>query len=80
MQFALVIFFLLIKNQQSPLEIAVEKKDVSVIELLCSFGSHVTIDDWALSGVDVDTLNKTDQKIMQTLINQFERATGNGYG
>ncbi|CAG2234434.1 unnamed protein product [Mytilus edulis] len=65
---------------QSPLDIAVTKKDAAVIELLCSFGSSVTIDDWALVGVDVDILNKTDQKIMRTLINQLEREAENNYG
>ncbi|XP_052073568.1 uncharacterized protein LOC127711528 isoform X2 [Mytilus californianus] len=65
---------------QSPLDIAVAKKDAEVIELLCSFGSSVTIDDWALVGVDVDILNKKDQKIMRTLINQQEREAENNYG
>ncbi|CAC5424472.1 unnamed protein product [Mytilus coruscus] len=65
---------------QNPLDIAVAKKDAAVIELLCSFGSSVTIDDWALVGVDVDILNKEDQKIMRTLINQLEREAENNYG
>ncbi|XP_052075065.1 uncharacterized protein LOC127712592 isoform X2 [Mytilus californianus] len=71
-----------VKNNkgQSPLDIAVAKKDAAVIELLCSFGSSVTIDDWALVGVDVDILNKADQKIMRTLINQLEREAENNYG
>ncbi|CAG2200674.1 unnamed protein product [Mytilus edulis] len=65
---------------QSPLDIAVQKKDAAVIELLCSFGSSVTIDDWALVGVDVDILNKEDQQIMKILINQLEREAENSYG
>lgn len=73
-------FCFLFQKGQSPLDIAVSKKDVAVIELLCSFGSSVTIDDWALVGADVDILNKTDQKIMRTLINQLEGEAENNYG
>ncbi|VDI34211.1 Hypothetical predicted protein, partial [Mytilus galloprovincialis] len=68
------------KKGQSMLEIAVAKKNVTLIELLCSFGSSVTIDDWALVGVDVDILNQTDQHIMRTLIKQIEREAENTYG
>ncbi|XP_071177592.1 uncharacterized protein [Mytilus edulis] len=65
---------------QSPLDIAVAKKDTAVVELLCSLGSSVTIDDWAVGGVDVDILNKEDQNIMKILINYLEREAENNYG
>lgn len=55
-------------------------KDAVVLELLCCFGSLVTTKDWAFVGVDVDDLNKTDQNIMRTLINQIEREAENYYG
>lgn len=62
------------------MDIAVAQKDAVVIELLCSFGSSVTFGGWALEGFDVDTLNKKDQKIMKTLINQLEREADINYG
>ncbi|CAG2213541.1 PSMD10 [Mytilus edulis] len=65
---------------QSPLDIAISKKDAAVVELLCSLGSSVTIDDWAVGGVDVDILNKEDQNIMRILINHLEREAENNYG
>ncbi|VDI62610.1 Hypothetical predicted protein [Mytilus galloprovincialis] len=65
---------------QSPLDIAVTKKDAAVVELLCSLGASVTIDDWAVGGVDIDILNKDDQNIMRILINQLEREAENNYG
>ncbi|VDH89985.1 Hypothetical predicted protein [Mytilus galloprovincialis] len=68
------------KKGQSPLDLAVAMKDAVVLELLCSFGSLVTVKDWAFVGVDVDDLNKTDQNIMRTLINQIEREAENYYG
>ncbi|XP_071179132.1 uncharacterized protein [Mytilus edulis] len=67
-------------SYKSPLDIAVAQKDAVVIELLCSFGSSVTFGGWALEGFDVDTLNKKDQKIMKTLINQLEREADINYG
>ncbi|VDI62753.1 Hypothetical predicted protein [Mytilus galloprovincialis] len=65
---------------QSPLDIAVAKKDAAVVELLCSLGSSVTIDDWTVGGVDVNILSKEDQNIMRILINQLEREAENSYG
>ncbi|CAG2234371.1 unnamed protein product [Mytilus edulis] len=65
---------------QSSLDIAVAQKDSSIVELLCSLGSSVTIDDWTVGGVDVDILNKEDQNIMKILINQLEREAENNYG
>lgn len=73
---------ILFQKGQSPLDIAVANKYVGIVELLCNFGSSVTIDDWALIDVDLHVLNKSDQRIMQALITQKEREaeTENGYG
>lgn len=75
-----IYIFFQIQSYKSPLDIAVAKKDAVVIELLCSFGSSVTFGGWAPEGFDVDTLNKKDQKIMKTLINQLEREADINYG
>ncbi|XP_071177586.1 uncharacterized protein [Mytilus edulis] len=65
---------------QSLLDIAVAKKDTAVVELLCSLGSSVTIDDWTVGGVDVNILSKEDQNIMRILINRLELEAENNYG
>lgn len=59
---------------------AMKRKDLNLVKLLCYFGAEVALQDWILLSGDINALDKQDQVILKQILDQNDRLAAINHG
>ncbi|CAG2215298.1 unnamed protein product [Mytilus edulis] len=65
---------------QSGFDIAMKRKDLNAVKLLCLFGAEVALQDWVLLSGDINGLDKQDQVMLKQILDQNDRLAAINHG
>ncbi|CAG2253335.1 unnamed protein product [Mytilus edulis] len=65
---------------QSGFDIAMKRKDLHAVKLLCLFGAEVALQDWVLLSGDINGLDKQDQVMLKQILDQNDRLAAINHG
>ncbi|XP_071180621.1 uncharacterized protein [Mytilus edulis] len=65
---------------QSGFDIAMKRKDLNAVKLLCLFEAEVALQDWVLLSRDINGLDKQDQLMLKQILDQNDRLAAINHG